>query len=69
MSTPIQPISELIERGISLLVRDLGVANTARFLQQFGAGHGDYSKDRIALFGNMTLKELIERSSQFNQEE
>jgi hypothetical protein len=32
---------------------------TVRFLTQFSSGLGDYTKDREALFGNLTLEEIV----------
>lgn len=67
MNAPARPLAEITERAISVLVRELGVADTARFLQQFGAGYGDYSKEREALFGHLSLDEVIEQSRQYSQ--
>lgn len=48
------------------LVRELGVADTARFLHQYGVGYGDYTEERKALFGDLNLDEVIERSGRCN---
>jgi len=50
------------------LVREIGVADTARFLQQFGVGHGDYTKEREALFGHLSLEEVIEQSRRYGKD-
>jgi hypothetical protein len=68
MNVPTRPLAEVTERAISALVRELGVADTARFLQQFGPGYGDYTKDREELFGHLNLDEVIERSRQHGRE-
>lgn len=67
MNAPARPLAEVTERAIGALVRELGVADTARFLQHFGAGYGDYTEDREALFGHLSLDEVIERSRQYSQ--
>lgn len=67
MNAPVRPLSEVTERAIGALVRELGVADTARFLQQFGAGYGDYTADREVLFGHLSLDEVIEQSRQYSQ--
>jgi len=67
MNAPIRPLAEVTERAIGALVRELGVPDTARFLQQFGAGYGDYTADREALFGHLSLDEVIEQSRQYSQ--
>lgn len=60
MNAPARPLAEVTERAIRALVEEVGVADTARFLHQFGAGYGDYTKDRAALFGHLSLDEVIE---------
>lgn len=68
MNVPARPLAEVTERAISALVRELGVADTARFLQQFGAGYGDYTAERDALFGHLSLDEVIEQSRRYGRE-
>ncbi len=67
MNAPARPLAEVTHRALRALAREIGVADTARFLQQFGAGHGDYTADRAALFGHMTLDEVVEQSKQHPQ--
>ena len=31
-----------------------------RFMMQYDPGHGDYSKDRLEIFGALTLEELLD---------
>jgi len=40
------PLCELNERGLRALVRELGPAGMARFLNQYRRGKGDYTRDR-----------------------
>ena len=68
MNVPTRPLAEVTERAIGALVRELGVADTARFLQQFGAGYGDYTAERDALFGHLSLDEVIEQSRRYGRE-
>lgn len=67
MNVPTRPLAEVTERAISALVRELGVADTARFLQQFGTGYGDYTAEREALFGHLSLDEVIEQSKRHSR--
>ncbi len=64
-----RPLSEVTHDAIRLLARELGVVETARFLNQFGAGQGDYTKERTALFEGVTLEELIDEARQFRSGE
>ena len=59
MSANIQPISELTHRGTHALIRELGIVDTIRFLNQFRAGHGNYTVEREQLFEGMSVKDLI----------
>lgn len=59
-----RPLVDVTHDAIRLLTRELGVVETARFLGQFGAGHGDYTRERDALFEGTTLDELIEEARQ-----
>lgn len=68
MNAPALPLAEVTDRAFRALAREIGVADTARFLQQFGAGHGDYTQDRDALFGHLSLEEVIEQSKLYARE-
>lgn len=59
--TGTQPLSpaELADRAIQVLTRELGPADTARFVQQLTAGTGDYTVDRIARFAGLTVDDLV----------
>lgn len=46
MSITAKPLSEITEEAIAILSREMGVANTLRFLSQFTAGNGNYTEDR-----------------------
>ena len=59
MSAHLQPIAELTHRAINALVNELGAIDAMRFLNQFRAGNGDYTKDRINLFRKDTVKSLV----------
>ena len=69
MTIPARPLAEITERAIAALVRELGVADTARFLREFGVGYGNYTEERDALFGHLSLEEVIEQSEKYDREE
>lgn len=60
MSISIQPISQLTNRAKHALVQELGVVDTLRFLNQFRAGDGDYTAERVQLFKGESVQSLIE---------
>jgi len=59
MTVETKPLVELTSRAIELLSRELGAADTLRFLNQFTTGYGDYTAERESLLGPMTLDEII----------
>ena len=46
MTTLATPLTELTVTAIRLLCKEIGVVNTARFLNQFTAGYGNYTEER-----------------------
>lgn len=59
MNRPIMPLTELTASAIRLLCRELGVVNTARFIQQFTLGYGDYTKEHQEIIGDLTVDEIV----------
>jgi hypothetical protein len=59
MSTTVRTIEEITEEAIRLLSREMGVADTMRFLSQFINRSGDYTRDRHALLGNPSVEEFF----------
>ena len=58
MTVKIKPLAEITEEALTLLYRELGVVDTVRFLNQYGAGYGDYTKERETLFADLTLDDI-----------
>ncbi|MEW5930000.1 MAG: hypothetical protein AB1941_21300 [Gemmatimonadota bacterium] len=67
MSAPAKPLAEVTQHAIRVLSREMGVADTLRFLNQFATGTGNYTEEREELFGKVSLDEILgsirERSS------
>ncbi len=59
MTTHVQPISEVSQRATNALIREIGVVDTIRFLNQFRAGSGDYTVERKVLFKGMSVKDIV----------
>ncbi|GAB5536267.1 MAG: hypothetical protein Rubg2KO_25160 [Rubricoccaceae bacterium] len=57
--TPARPLVEVNSVGLRALVDALGVADTARFLHQYGPGRGDYTAERDGLLGDPSLDEAV----------
>lgn len=61
MSPKTKPLSQLNEEAIHLLTRELGVADTARFLRQFTTGMGNYTEERRERLADTSLDELLDK--------
>lgn len=59
MNTTTVSLAEITATAIRVLCREIGVVNTARFLNQFTTGLGDYTKERDEILGNPTVEELV----------
>ena len=59
MNVQTKPLSEITQQALALLAKELGIADTVRFLNQFTVGYGDYTTERDALFADLTLDELL----------
>ena len=54
-----KPLAEVTHEAIGILLREIGVVNTVRFLNQFTGGLGNYNEEREQLFGELTLDEIV----------
>lgn len=59
MTTKIQSISEISRRSTNILIKEMGIVDTLRFLNQYRVGEGNYTRDRDQLLEGMTVKEII----------
>ena len=59
-----KPLAEINQEAIKILYQKLGIVNTVRFLSQFTIGYGNYTEEREALFGKLTLDEVISEIKQ-----
>lgn len=59
MTITIKPLSEVNHQAIRLLSEQLGVVDAIRFVNQFTTGHGNYTEERDALLGHLTLAEIV----------
>jgi hypothetical protein len=59
MTTKTESVAQITATAITLLSRELGVVNTARFFNQFTTGFGDYTAERHEILGNATVQEIV----------
>lgn len=58
IAEPLTP-QEITNRGLAVLLRELGPAKTWSFLRQFTAGSGDYTAERQNKPDDLTVDELL----------
>lgn len=58
MNARFQPVAQLHHRATEALIRELGVVDTLRFLNQLRAGSGNYTEERQHLFQGLTVRDL-----------
>ncbi len=63
-----RPLGEITQAGYRALVEELGVADTIRFLHQYGMGEGDYTAERHTWLDGITMDELVAEIKQFDRE-
>ena len=59
MSVLIPPLSEISDRARKVLIQELGVIDALRFLNQFRAGHGDYTVEREHSFQGESVNSIV----------
>lgn len=59
MIVKIRPISEISRQATQILIKEMGVVDTIRFLNQFSIGRGDYTKEREKWLGEITLDDAV----------
>ncbi len=59
MTVQPKPLSVITHQAIGLLSKELGVANTIRFISQFTTGHGNYTEERRELLKDLSLEDIL----------
>ena len=55
MITQTKNLSEITQQSIEVLFKEVGIANTIRFLNQFSTGYGNYTEERENFFEDLTI--------------
>jgi hypothetical protein len=56
---PVLSAYELRREGWAALTERLGVSGAIRFMMQYDPGQGDYTEERRALFGHLTVDAVV----------
>jgi hypothetical protein len=59
MSAKIRPLAAINEEATAILMRELGVVDAIRFLNQFRTGSGDYTKERGQWLDDLSLDQIV----------
>ena len=59
MTVATRSLIEISRAGHAALVRELGVADAVRFLNQYTTGRGDYTAERSEWLGDESLEDLF----------
>jgi hypothetical protein len=59
MTIPLKTLAEINEEAIRILSREIGVANTLRFINQFTPGAGNYTEERREMYSGLELDDLV----------
>ncbi len=63
-----KPLSVVTQEAMNILLREIGIVDTVRFLNQFTGGLGNYTEERDQLFGELTLDEIVTAIEQDRKE-
>ncbi len=59
MTIETKPLAEITQEAVGILCKQMGVANTLRFINQYAAGHGNYTEERRTLYQDRTVDDLV----------
>lgn len=59
MKHAIRPLAEINRRARDILMREMGVVDTLRFLGQFHSGDGNYTKERGHWLDDLSLDDIV----------
>ena len=60
MNLQIQTTQQLNQRATQILIKEMGIVDTLRFLSQFQIGTGDYVKEKQTRFANKTAPGIFQ---------
>ena len=58
MNATIRPLAEITQQATAILIREMGVVDALRFLNQFRTGTGDYTKERGKWLSDLSLEQF-----------
>ncbi len=65
MNVNTRTLAEISADAFRILSRELGVADTIRFINQFHPGSGNYTEERQTHFKSMTVAQIVAQAQEF----
>ena len=59
MNAQINPMSIINENATKILVQEIGIVDTLRFINQFSFGCGNYTEERRKIVDTMSLDDIL----------
>jgi len=59
MTIPAKSLTDITNQALHVLTREIGAADTMRFIGQFSTGAGNYTEERAALFDHLSLDDIL----------
>ena len=59
MNIQTKSLAEVVGEAIQVLITKIGPANTARVINYFSVGYGDYTEERKHLFAGYTVDDIV----------
>ncbi len=59
MNIPAKSLTEVTNQALHVLAKEIGSADTMRFIGQFSTGSGNYTEERTALFDHLSLDDVL----------
>jgi hypothetical protein len=59
-----RPLAVVTHHAMTVLFREIGIAETVRFLHQFTLGRGDTTRERDELLGSPSLDQILDEIRQ-----
>jgi len=62
-----KPMYDVVSNAIHILTSRIGLADTARFINYFSVGYGDYTEERKKLFADYTVDDILEEIKKYKK--
>jgi len=59
MNAQINPMSIINENATKILVQEIGIVDTLRFINQFSFGCGNYTEERRKIIDTISLDDIL----------